>query len=176
MTTPTPKYAIGTVTTGTYINIRFITEADLISDAIRVETWSPFSHVEFILDDGTYLGAHASGGVAIRPAYYCKPTREERYAIPCTQEQKDAILAYAHSQIGKPYDFTDIVGILIHRDWHAEDSWICSELVAAAFEKGGLPLLHTPMGIVSRITPEQDYLSSLLINRMTYQFPAQKAA
>jgi hypothetical protein len=175
MTTPAPKYMIGSITTGTYLNLRFITESDIISDAIRVETWSPFSHVEFILDDGTYLGARSSGGVAIRPSDYCKPTREERYAIPCTQEQKDAIIAYAMSQIGKPYDYTDIVGILIHRDWRSEDSWICSELVAAACEKGGLPLLHAPFKIVNRITPEEDYLSPLLNDHMIYQFPARAA-
>ena len=117
------------------ISIRFVTEKDVISQAIRGVTWSAFSHVEFVLDDGTTLGAHASGGVAIRPIDYDVFSNEERYRIAVTAEAKAAILAYAHAQVGKPYDFTDIAGIMLHRDWRNEDRWICSELVTACFEK-----------------------------------------
>lgn len=145
------------------IIIRFVTESDPVSASIRAFTWSNFSHVEFILDDGTALGAHAKGGVAIRPIDYAKFTNEERYKILVSPEQKRDILAYAHSQVGKPYDYTDIIGIVLHRDWRAEDHWICSELVAAAFEKGGLPLLYAPIDKVNRITPGDVYLTPYII-------------
>lgn len=146
------------------ITIRFVTESDPVSLAIRLETWSQFSHVEFILDDNTALGAHAKGGVKIRPIDYAKFTNEERYKLTVTDQQKTDILDFAHKQVGKPYDFTDIAGILFHRDWRTEDKWICSELVASAFEHGGFPLLYAPIKFVHRISPAQLYLSPYLLN------------
>ena len=144
------------------VTIRFVTEKDVISEAIRGVTWSAFSHVEFILDDGTTLGAHASGGVKIRPIDYAVFSNEERYRIPVTADAKAAILAYAHAQVGKPYDFGDIAGIMLHRDWRNEDHWICSELVTACFEQAA-PLLHADAQYVNRISPRDVYLSSMLI-------------
>lgn len=144
------------------VTIRLVTEHDPVSDIIRAETWCTYSHVEFVLDDGTTLGAHASGGVAIRPIDYAKFTAEQRFTLHVADEQKAAILGYAHAQVGKPYDFLDIVGILTHRDWRSPKRWICSELVAAAFEKGGFPLLNAGEA-VNRITPRDIYLSPYLI-------------
>jgi len=140
------------------IIIRFIAESDPVSFAIRQQTWSEFSHVEFCLDDGTFLGAHAVGGVQIRAANYCTPSKEERYAIPVSAEQKVAILGAAHSQIGKPYDFALIAGDLLHRDWRCMDHWDCSEGLTWCFEQGQKPLLHAGYHI-NRITPRDVYLS-----------------
>ena len=145
----------------TSITIRFVTEQDPISKAIRDVTWAPFSHVEFVLDDGSTLGAHASGGVKIRPIDYAVFSNEERYRVAVTDEQKAVIVAYALAQVGKPYDFGDILGILVHRDWRKDDRWICSELVAACFEKA-MPLLHAA-DHVNRISPRDVYLSPYLI-------------
>lgn len=156
----------------TSITIRFITESDCISDAIRVETWCAFSHTEFVLEDGTLLGAHAKGGVQIRAADYCRPSDEEQYKLPVSEVQKEAILAYARLQVGKPYDFTDIVGILAHRDWRCDDKWICSELVAAAFEQGGFSLLNSPIKQVNRISPRDVYLSPYLIGQRIFPIAA----
>lgn len=150
------------------IIIRFITEADSISQAIRWETWSAFSHVEFVLPGDRTLGAHANGGVMIKPLTYCKPTNEERYRLVMPVNQQQAILAYATQQLGKPYDFTNIAGILAHRDWRVPNRWICSELVTACFEHGGLPLLNAPEAYVHRITPRDLYLSPMLIGNRVW--------
>lgn len=144
------------------ITIRFVTEKDFISAAIRLETWSSFSHVEFVLDDGTTLGARSDGGVQIRPLGYTKFASEEWYQIEVTDAEKKAILDAARAQVGKKYDYSDIMGILFRRDWRAQDKWICSELVAYCFEKGGLPLVHAPLNRVNRITPGILYLSPWL--------------
>src|SRR5579862_8668343 len=117
-------------------NIRFVTDDSPISRAIRLATKSLFSHTEIILEDGSYLGAHLDGGVQIRPASYMKPTLERRYAIPVTDEQLKSMLDFAQSQVGKPYDSTDIIGTLLDFGWSRPGSWICSELVAAAAEAG----------------------------------------
>ena len=150
------------------ILIRFITEHDPISWAIRHQTLSPVSHVEFGLEDGTWLGAHAVGGVQIRPADYAKPTFDDRYLIPVTPEQKTAIMDFAHAQIGKGYDFTAIEGILAHQDWRCPDRWFCSELVCAACEAAGLYLLRVSDNVNS-VTPRDLYMSPLLYGRRVSQ-------
>lgn len=119
--------------------------------------------MEFVLDDGTTLGAHADGGVRVRPIDYCKPSRDERFRIPVTFEQKEKILTFVHEQCGKPYDFLAIAGILFHRDWRKSNRWFCSELVAAAFEAVGHPIVNAPNGKVNRISPRDCYLSPFLI-------------
>jgi uncharacterized protein YycO len=69
--------------------------------------------------------------------------------IPCDEE---AAWSWAAAQVGKPYDLTALFGWLSGRDWQEEDSWFCSELVAAAFDKAGSPLFRE--GTMSRVTPQ----------------------
>jgi uncharacterized protein YycO len=143
------------------IRIRFVTEDSLVSALIRQHTWCEYSHVEFLLDDGTTLGAHASGGVRIRPADYDKFTKIAVFEVRMTVEQKFQIMSFAQAQLGKAYDCEAIAGIVLHRDWRASDKWFCSELVAAAFEQA-LPLLNVQES-VNRIVP-RDLLLSLQLH------------
>lgn len=140
------------------ITIRFVTCDDIVSALIRRHTWCDYSHVEFVLDDGTTLGAHLDRGVAIRPSNYDSFTKIDTFVIPMTAEQKATIMAFARDQVGKAYDKTAIAGLVFHRDWRNKDQWFCSELVAASFEQA-LPLLNVPSS-VDRITP-RDLLLSL---------------
>jgi uncharacterized protein YycO len=140
------------------IMIRFVTCDDIVSALIRQHTWCDYSHVEFVLDDGATLGAHADRGVAVRPANYDSFTKIDTFVVPMTVEQKFEIMSFANAQIGKAYDMTAIAGIVFHRDWRNKNQWFCSELVAAAFEQA-LPLLNVPSS-VDRITP-RDLLLSL---------------
>jgi hypothetical protein len=48
-----------------------------------------------------------------------------------------AILGFARTQIGKPYDWTAILALLMDRDWRDSGAWFCSELVVAALEAVG---------------------------------------
>lgn len=144
-----------------FVRIRFVTEDDLVSRMIRVQTWCEFSHVEFVLDDGTTLGAHFSGGVRIRPANYSQFTKIAVFDVPVTAEQKATILGFANAQLGKGYDTEAIAGLVSHHDWRNPDKWFCSELVTAAFEQA-FPLLHVPNS-VNRITPRDVLLSVLLL-------------
>src|SRR5690348_10753250 len=107
------------------IKLRFVTEDDLVSALIRRHTWCEYSHVEFVLDTGTTLGARFDGGVAIRPADYAKFTRVAEFVIPVTVEQKFQIMSFAQAQIGKAYDCEAIAGVLLHRDWRNADKWFC---------------------------------------------------
>lgn len=156
--------------------VRYITEKnDPVSALIRMFTYSMWSHAEIVLPDGTYLGAHASGGVMIRPADYCKPTRERRYSIPVTDEALEKMLTFAHAQVGKPYDFKAIFGLAIHQPWSTADRWFCSELVTAIADAGPVTMLNVQREYVKLITPDMSHLSPLLTSNgghCYYSFPA----
>lgn len=142
--------------------VRYITQNDPVSVMIRAVTYSMWSHAEIVLPDNTYLGAHASGGVMIRSADYCKPTRERRYTIPVTDEALATMLAFAHAQVGKPYDFKAIFGLALHQPWATADRWFCSELVTATADAGNLTMLNVQRDYVKLITPDMSHLSPLL--------------
>ena len=121
------------------ITIRFVAGNDLTSRVIRLAEYGFWAtHVETLMPDGTLLGAHASGGVQARPNDYDKGrfSRQLFVPIPATPEQTDAFHTFLRAQIGKPYDFEAIVGIVAQRDWRDDKAWMCSELVAAGLYQG----------------------------------------
>jgi uncharacterized protein YycO len=139
------------------ITLQLVTSSGWGSALIRWRTWSDYSHVDFVLPDGKLLGARSEGGVQIRPANYENFTKLAQYQIEAPQ----AVLDYAQQQIGKPYDMRSIINFGLHRDWREDDSWFCSELVAASFEHGGFPLLNIEES-VSRVSPRDITLSPYL--------------
>ncbi len=150
--------------------LRFINSSDLIGRGIDWVTNSLWDHVEIETETGTYIGAHAGSGVQERAADYCKPTRERRYAIPCTDEELQAIMDSARKDIGVPYDYLDIGGIFLHdRRLHDKSREICSEWVLAKSWKGMMMLNCLP-DYDRLITPETLHLSSLLIGNCTYEY------
>lgn len=137
------------------ICIRFVTCGDAISAGIRAAEYGFWaSHTEALMPDGTLLGAHYDGGVQARPRDYDKGkyTKDIIVTIPTPQEMADKFHAFLRSQIGKPYDVEAIVAFVAQRDWRKSDSWICSELQAAALEAAGV--LEWPLATeVNKITP-----------------------
>ena len=133
------------------IPIRFVTCHDAISWTIRgaeMGFWA--SHAEVIMPDGTYLGAHADGGVEARPAGYdatYKPL-ELIVHVPATEDQAAACYAFLTSELGKPYDLGAIADLALgavrpiagesQEDWRDPAAWFCSELVMAALDHAGL--------------------------------------
>lgn len=145
------------------IHLRFIKNSGFISRAIGWETWGAggsWSHVEFKLHDA-YMGSQAPDGVQIRPLNYCDTTSEFHCSVSVTGDQYRKVMYFLFQQKGKPYDYKSILGFLIKRDWRATDSWFCSELVAAAFEHAGIPLLRTEE--CNRVSPSTLSLSPLLV-------------
>jgi uncharacterized protein YycO len=89
-------------------------------------------------------------------------SKVEQFVVEDYEVMK-AACAWASSQIGKPYDFSAVSGIAFDRDWHDENRWFCSELIAVAFEKVGHPLLSTrPSAVSWRVTPRDLLLSRSL--------------
>jgi uncharacterized protein YycO len=121
----------------------------LQSALIRFGTRCEWSHAGFYdAEQDTYLSAHIDGGVRVRT------WGEERYSKACLYTAPGIEDAYkwALTQVGKRYDWKAIIGIASNKDWHDQDHYICSELVAMAFEVTGKPLLN-PDAQVWRITP-----------------------
>lgn len=145
------------------IRLQFSARRSPSSAAIRYFTWSPYSHVDFILPDGTLLGARASRGVALySPTEGASPSRVATFGVPAADDVADDILQLVHSQLGKPYDWGGVFGIASRsRRWQQTDAWFCSELVDWAFGNAGAPLLRTTSSW--RVTPRDLLLSPLLI-------------
>jgi hypothetical protein len=136
--------------------LRFSTSNKIGSRLIRWFTFSDWSHVDFVLPNGLLLGSRWPDGVAVRDR---DPSERELYCrVDCPVS--DAVLAYAHEQLGKRYDSTGIVGIALRRPFASESRWFCSELVAASFAHAGHPLV---LGHYSRITPRDLLLSPRVI-------------
>lgn len=122
-----------------------------LSWMIRAGSWSRWSHVALV--DGEHvIEAVAIHGV-VRTPLALRQAQDPTWCIsslPC--RNAESILAAARTQLGKPYDYTGVLGIGLHREWQQDDSWFCSELVAWAFAQGGDALFRTES--VRRVTPE----------------------
>lgn len=141
--------------------IRFATGHGLASALIRAETWDWCSHVSFKLEDGSLLDATSMNGVSIRHVKDDPSTTAQCYEFVGDPHVVDDAVRWARTQLGKPYDWTGILGLTFRdRNWHEDDSWFCSELVAEAFEQAGTPLLDLPD--CYRITPRDLRISPLL--------------
>ena len=156
--------------------IQYSTSKAFASRIIRILTHSPFSHTELVItpevgqrfnvhsgllgasgpDCATALeakywkwrGWHADpGGVIIRsmqPWPYLFPPIVAR--LRCSAKVHDETIAFALSQIEKPFDkkamyafLRDRAGIsIVRRDWRDPAAWFCAELVTRAAEVGRL--------------------------------------
>lgn len=128
---------------------------DPMSAVIRWVTRCPYSHTGFFdTDTRKTYSAMLKGGVQWRTPTY---TSLLLLGAPKTEEA----FQWALTQEGKKYDWTAITGFAMNRDWREEDRWFCSELVCAAFEKVGAPLLNPQMQVY-RITPRDLLLSPFI--------------
>jgi len=121
------------------IRLRFVTCNDPISALIRWAEDDWRSHVEAVVPEG-YLGAHAQGGVQIRPKGYDNAImiREELVDVPADSAAARRFESYLRDHIGEPYDFAAILGFVLRDDMHAKAHAICSALQTEALIFSGL--------------------------------------
>ena len=96
------------------------------------------SHVEYVTPDGlSYIGAHISGGVMLRPVGYDKtPTMKELILnLTTTPEQDKAFDAYMRSLIGEEYDWRAILGFILPEHEHIANHVICSAACVLGLRK-----------------------------------------
>jgi len=105
-----------------------------------------------LLDDNTVIEAAAFKGV-VRGSFENFTKIYDRVIIqdlPLPNEE--AAISFLLEQIGKPYDWTAIFGIVFRNGkWTDLAKWFCSELVEAAIKAGGLDRFKED---VSRIIPQ----------------------
>ena len=159
------------------LRIRFVNAGGLSSAIIRAaQLGFLYTHVDVEVPGG-YLGAHARGGVAIRPAGYDGARAIDRFfELDVTEAQAERFHAFLRSQLGKPYDLSAIgdfalsaIGIRFRvsapSDWSDHARWFCSELLMAALIYAGI--LTLPAGLVDarHITPEN---AALVIGTLSF--------
>lgn len=141
------------------ITLQFIGGAELSSRVIGWFSSGHLSHVDVVMPDGSLLGARSDKvggqptGVRIRPPVYMADA--ERVVgftlLGTTAVQEGVFYDFLYKQLGKEYDYEAILGFMFGRNWRETDSWICSELVAAALEKAQIVL---PLYLAAnKITP-----------------------
>lgn len=128
---------------------------------IRSVTWSKWSHVALI-DDSDLQNVKVIEAVYPKVRVVSMDEVVKKHSscvIVDFPVYSKPILDYAYSQVGKPYDVTALLGLLVHRDWQEDDSWFCSELVSTSFDKAGYPLFRQES--VNRVTPQHLWMIAL---------------
>ncbi|MGH8348139.1 MAG: YiiX/YebB-like N1pC/P60 family cysteine hydrolase [Pseudomonas sp.] len=133
------------------IQLMFSTTNKPFSALIRAATWSRWSHVALV--SGSHvIEASALGGVRQVSKDHAISQTAEFCLVDLPARAPDSIIDMARSQLGKPYDWSGILGLGLHRNWQEDDAWFCSELVAwAAAESGEMWFRPDAM---RRITPQ----------------------
>jgi uncharacterized protein YycO len=123
----------------------------LVSRLIRWRTWSDISHTAAFVGATGDEVIEAWEGSVRRQSWkvgHASGTRIEIYRVPCTLDQRREFYNFLSGQIGKPYDYSGILGFMLRAKTESKDSWFCSELVFSAARAAGIDLL-------SRIEPYQ---------------------
>lgn len=133
------------------LGLLFSTTGSPFSALIRATTWSRWSHVALI-DGDSVIEAAALHGVRRIPAAQAVAAARRAAVVDMSCCDPQAVIAAAAEQIGKPYDWTAVLGLGLRRDWQEPDAWFCSELVAWAFDAAGQALFRPDS--LRRVTPQ----------------------
>jgi uncharacterized protein YycO len=124
----------------------------LSSQAIRLLTRSPYSHVGLVFPYQSRVYCFEAVGVGVRLILMSEVMRRYHGGIDyyevtrAAPEQRDGAIAFCFQQLGKLYGRPGIVRFLVaiffnHKPAVREDqAWFCSELVAAAYRAQGVAL------------------------------------
>jgi hypothetical protein len=169
------------------IRLQFSKSTENVSKLIAWACRSPFSHVDYVMQDGNLLGASDSphapyiegnpGGVAIRPPDY-QPFAIRRIANIYTPARVEARFEeLMRAQLGEPFDDMAMHAVfkpdnMGNRDWRDASAWFCSEMFAWGFEESGA-LDVPPLVSKDRVTPADLLLivSHLVSNAETFWQP-----
>ncbi|WP_339079021.1 YiiX/YebB-like N1pC/P60 family cysteine hydrolase [Pseudomonas sp. TMP9] len=139
------------------IQLLFSTTHHPFSGLIRAATWSRWSHVSLVAG-GHVIEAVALEGVRQVSKDYAIQRASAFSLVDLPARNPQAIIDAARSQLGKPYDWTAVAGLGLHREWQEDDSWFCSELVAWAADQAGEPWFR--LEALRRITPQHLWMLS----------------
>ena len=115
------------------MKIKFTSNLLPFSILCRLYTWSSASHCELVFsDDMSIYPAMENGNIIMTKTNY---RNEIHFDLDVTNKEEKIIRDWAHSQIGKPYDYTALApfNVLIPRtkkQWKDDKTWMCSEFAA----------------------------------------------
>lgn len=138
------------------LNLIFSRSHAPVSLAIQALTFSRWSHVGILNGSSVIEATSPKVREVSLDKFMADKSALEVAKIYCG-EPATAIRA-AQSQIGRPYDWSALWGILSGRDWQAPDKWFCSELVAWSLAQAGSPIVR--LEGQSRVTPGDLWLMS----------------
>jgi len=120
-----------------------------VAAAIRWQTRGAYAHVALLVPDegelacGYLYEARPDRGVVRRyTSLYRERERGATVLAVAAPLNRDALLAFAARQVGKPYDFTMVCRFVSRQNEARKSSgkWFCSELVFAALAEAGVRL------------------------------------
>ena len=126
----------------------------LVSRMIRDVTGSYWNHAGIYVGKGRIVEARMLGVCVSQFVDKGEKTRIISHDI--TALQRDKIVSYALSQVGKRYDYTQLLSLFFlwlfkrGKVHNSDNHFICSELVAIAYLDAGIRLVDKP---VEPITP-----------------------
>lgn len=113
----------------------------LISTLIRWQTRGRYAHAAILFPDGETI-IEAWPGPGVRQKKMTDWDGVTVFDVPShPKEQIDQAVDFARTQLGKKYAYLDIVRFITRTKGNEQNSWFCSELVFAAFQKAGIDLL-----------------------------------
>lgn len=117
-----------------------------VSHIVKWFQWGyPYTHIAYVLDDidkdnpliiEAWYDVHAC-----KYNVYHKGDPFEYFTIETTDRQRRQVERFLFRQLGKPYDWLGIIGLVLHKDIEDRQSWFCSELIAEAFYRAGINIL-----------------------------------
>lgn len=110
---------------------------------LRFVMWSKWSHSAIYDEERccVYDSTFIHGGVkkwsekeffANNPIFELRPADVPPERVPESRN-------WLENQLGKPYDWTALLGFISRRKWQEDDSWFCSELSEAFRALFGIP-------------------------------------
>lgn len=143
------------------LTVGYVTSGGWTSRLIEWRSAGGPSHATTLVEPGWVIDARLQGGVQRRPISYLEGSQVLWLRIPAEDAAVAACIAFLKAQVGKPYDWRDIVDFAVpgrfQTPWRNTSSWICSELQIAAEETGILPKLIVP---ANRITPQDALIAN----------------
>ena len=136
------------------ICLRFVRNKSVFSALTSFDERYWATHVEAVLPNGQYLGAHMDGGVRARPKDYDDATWQKQLFLdlPCTEAQQKAHLDYLDKRVGTQYDWLAIVGFAAHFEFHSTHHMICSALIHMSLRQPEAPWFPYPLTIPAHLT------------------------
>lgn len=135
--------------------IVFFYGTGIIGEAIRWQTRGKYSHVGYLMPDGSIIEAWHMGGVLHSDCPFVLHGPDVTFDVfdvsGITALQRLEVQAFLQRQIGSGYDYIGVLRFLSHVNRNNYDAWFCSELVAEAHEEAHAPLLMTEAWRISPV-------------------------